>query len=123
MNIDEIYQGHRLAYCARATLVVSELGPVNVSFGKYCGMALHDIPLRYLDETLACVVPATFIVRAAARFVDACCTVLYQLHGIEHADALRGESYLAIMSSVARTKDAQHPDGSGDDQSEPRTTG
>ncbi len=45
------------------------IGAISLPFGKYAGTKLCEIPLRYLDETI-CVMPPTFIVRMAIRFVD-----------------------------------------------------
>lgn len=42
-------------------------------FGKYQGQPLHEIPLHYLDETIA-VMPPTFLVRAVRAYVNAIAT-------------------------------------------------
>lgn len=45
------------------------LSEFKIPFGKYSGMALKQVPLRYLDETI-CPMPNQLIVRVAREFVD-----------------------------------------------------
>ena len=49
--------------------LVTDLGWIQISFGKYIGKCLKDIPLRYLDETIA-IMPPTYFVRRVQEFVD-----------------------------------------------------
>jgi len=45
------------------------LASITMTFGKYVGKSLSEIPLRYLDETVS-VMPKTWLVRRVHEFVD-----------------------------------------------------
>lgn len=62
------------------------LRQIVVPFGKYEGSRFEDIPMRYLDETIAIIVPQTFLPRMAARFVTEAMLYLYQLRCTDDID-------------------------------------
>ena len=45
------------------------LSLIEMPFGKYIGKELGEIPLKYLDETVA-LMPPTYFVRRVIEFVD-----------------------------------------------------
>ena len=52
-------------------LVPYVVGHVEMPFGKYKGVQLRNIPLKYLDETIS-VMPPNHFIRLVQRFVDDC---------------------------------------------------
>lgn len=51
---------------------MSRLGRIRIpaALGKYGGLTFSEVPLRYLDETIATMIPAKWLSRSAARYVD-----------------------------------------------------
>jgi uncharacterized protein (DUF3820 family) len=47
----------------------NNLSLIKMPFGKYIGKELGEIPLKYLDETVA-VMPPTYFVRRVIQFID-----------------------------------------------------
>lgn len=48
-------------------------GELPITFGKYIGIMLEEIPLKYLDETVS-TMGETWLPRVVRRFVSACMT-------------------------------------------------